>query len=467
MMNDGVAQLSEQLGCPVCLPGSPGYQASLGRVFFPEASRRHPLCVVQPRCTEDVAATMQVAAASGMPVTVRGGGLSSTCVSDDAVMLDLSVYMTGVSRVGDHVWIEGGATVGSALQVLEPVGRVIPVGVVGMAGFGLLTRGGIGYLTRSLGLTVDHLVEVELVLPGGETVRLSEVSRGRDADLWWAVRGCAPSFGVVTGARLRTHEQGPVFVDRLVVGLDALAAYFRIAPNLPRHTSMGAVLGYVPGSSHAPVLFVYTACASGNAADIAAARTATSAVAAASSHPPVYRREVIGRYLRGMPEFAVPGLVGEEPDSMKLAGSAEHRGWFDSKSVFTGPSLGADVADTVAELIRLAPTRLCRIDFQQTGGALADVTDSASAFWGRGGEWNVSLNAVWNNGLLTGECRRWALEVVQAVAADTIGVYSVGVRQGLPETAHEIELTFGANLPRLTALREQVDPTGVLTGCPL
>jgi FAD/FMN-containing dehydrogenase len=132
------------------------------------------------------------------------------------------------------VIVDGGATMGTMLDALAPTGRVVPVGIIGHAGFGLATRGGVGYLTRSLGLTLDHLVEVELVLPSGDVVRLSDASSGDEADLWWAVRGCAPPFGVVSSAVFRSHEVGPVWIDRMVVGLDSLATYFQVAPELPR-----------------------------------------------------------------------------------------------------------------------------------------------------------------------------------------------------------------------------------------
>ncbi|MET8755351.1 FAD-binding protein, partial [Streptomyces sp. NPDC004667] len=68
-------------------PGTAGYQDALARVFFPEAARRRPACVVAPRTAEEVATVMRVATEAGARVTVRGGGLSSNCVADGAVML--------------------------------------------------------------------------------------------------------------------------------------------------------------------------------------------------------------------------------------------------------------------------------------------------------------------------------------------------------------------------------------------
>lgn len=467
--SDCVDRLHAALGRRVHRPGTDAYRIALARVFFPDAARRRPACVVTPGNVDDVSTVMRIALQTGCRLTVRGGGLSSNCVADDAVMLDLSAHMNAARPEGHRVLVEGGATMGAMLDALAPSGRVVPVGIVAHAGFGLATRGGVGYLTRSVGLTLDHLVEATLVLPSGEVLRLSDASSGDESELWWAVRGCAPCFGVVTSAVFRSHELGAVWVDRMVLGLDALAAYFRVAPELPREITMGAVLGYSDLSPAEPVLFVYTACASRDRSVIDRARSAATAVAAGAGGAALYRSEMSGRYLGGLPEFAIPGAGGAEPEPIRLPGAEGPRGSFFGKSVFTGPTLDADadVAQALAASIRLAPTRACRIDFQHTGGALADVDDAATAFWGRSGEWNIPLNAIWSDGDDGDQCRAWAGETVAALASHTIGVYSVEVRPGFPETSSEVEAAFGGNLARLRSLRRRHDPTGVLAHYPL
>jgi FAD/FMN-containing dehydrogenase len=462
-----VDRLRSELGTQVHVPGTDGYRTALGRVFFPDAARRQPVGVVQPREVGDLSAVLHVAGLAGCPVTVRGGGLSSNCVADGALMIDLSAHFHAARPDGDRVVVGGGATMGTMLDALAPAGRVVPVGIVGHAGFGLATRGGVGYLTRSLGLTLDHLVEVELVLPSGEVVRLSDASSGDEADLWWAVRGCAPPFGVVTSAVFRSHQLGPVWVDRMVVGLDALATYFQVAPELPRDTSMGAVLGSTELSPGEPALFVYTACASEDDAAVGRARSAASAVADAAPASPLYRSEAVGRYLSGLPEFAIPGAGGSEPEPIRLPRPGDPRGFFFGKAVFVGATLDAGAADAVARRIRDAPTPACRIDFQHTGGALADVDDGATSFWGRAAEWNVPLNAIWSDDDDGDACRAWARETVTALAPYADGVYSVEVRPGFPETEAETEAAYGGNLARLRSLRRRHDPAGVLGRYPL
>ena len=457
----GIGRLQAALGERTWLPGSAAYAAALGRVFFPDAARRRPACVVAPASAQDVSSVLQVARATGCSVTVRGGGLSSNCVADDAIMMDLSVHLDTARLAADTVVVGGGATMGTMLDALAPAGRTVPVGITTLAGLGLATRGGVGFLTRSLGLTVDQLAAAEIVLASGEVRQLSDDSSGSDAELWWAVRGCAPSFGVVTSVTLRTTSARSLFVDRLVVAPDALAAYFDIAPGLPRHTSMSAVLGTVPDAPGRRGLLVYTVCASDSTAAIDAARRATTAVAASSASPPTFRREQAGTFPHGLPDMALPFGDGREPEPIRPPAPGPRGGFFFGKSVFLGATPGADLAAALAEQLRRAPTPACRIDLQHTGGALGDVSDTETAFWGRRGEWNAPVNAIAADEGQRDECVAWARDTVAAYAPHAIGVYGVELRPGFPETGREVEAAYGGNLPRLRDLARHYDPAGV------
>jgi len=86
------------------------------------------------------------------------------------------------------------------------------------------------------------------------------------------------------------------------------------------------------------------------------------------------------------------------------------------------------------------------------------VPDTATAFWGRGAQWNIPPNAVWSDAADSDACYGWARDTLGVLAADAMGVYSVEVRPGFPETEREAELAYGDNLGRLRALREKTDP---------
>lgn len=454
--------LASALGDAVALPGDARYQDALERIFFSDAALRKPSCLVQPRTSTDVAAVMRIASEHGSQVTVRGGGLSSLCTADDAVMVDLAAHLDTAEVLGDRVRAGGGAKVGTILDALAPMSRIVPVGVVSLAGMGLATRGGVGYLTRSLGLTIDSLEEVELVVPEGDTLHLSDASTGDEADLWWAVRGCAPHFGVVTSATFRSHPLGPVFTHRAVLDLDALGAFFEVAQSLPTDTSLSAVLGPPLGSSE-PVLFTYTVYAGDDEAGKERAAGYVHDVATAAGTPLLVELAGTYRYLDGLPPMSVPGLDGAEPSGPQPPVAGERRAFMYSKCRLAPATLGQDAAETVAARIRVAPTSFCRIDFQHAGGALGAVANDATAFWGRDSEWNIPWNALWTDSEGDREsCVSWSRETADALAPFAPGVYSVELRPGFPETRAEVDATFGGNLPRLRALKSAWDPDDVL-----
>jgi FAD/FMN-containing dehydrogenase len=456
------ALLRERVGVRAYLPGDQTYASALGRVFFPDAARRHPACIVTPGSASEVSSVLQIAQANQSPVTVKGGGLSSTCVADDAIMLDLSLFMDTATRVDGHVVAGGGATMGTLLDNLAPAGLTLPTGIVKLAGLGLATRGGVGFRTRNLGLTMDQLTCIELVLPSGEIRRLSTQATGDDADLWWAVRGCAPNFGVVTSATFRATAARPLFVDQMVVAPEALAAYFDIAPGLPRHTSMSVVLGTRPDVPQEPAMLVYTVCASESDAAIEAARDATSAVATSAGCTPTFRMDWSDPFTHGLPEMGLPFSNGLSPEPVHPAvPSRPSSGFFFGKSVFLDATPGPELAAALVEQLRRAPTPACRIDLQHTGGALADVGDADTAFWGRHAEWNAPVNAIAADEGQRDECVAWARDTIAAFAPHAIGVYGVELRPGFPETEQEVTAAYGGNLPRLSQLARTYDPTGV------
>ena len=138
----------------------------------------------------------------------------------------------------------------------------------------------------------------------------------------------------------------------------------------------------------------------------------------------------------------------------------EPRGFFFGKSRFFPAALDDAFAQIVIEQARAAPTPLCRIDFQQTGGALADVDNEATAFWGRDSEWNVPLNAITADPARDREaCVAWGRDTMAALAPASIGVYSVELRPGFPETRAEVDAAFGGNLPGCARSRPGSIPT--------
>ena len=210
----------------------------LRRVYNAIIERR-PGAIVQAATASDVQKVVGIAAESGLPLAVRCGGHSfaglGTC--DDGIVCDLSrmnaVLVDPQTRTVD---VGGGALLGDVDAAGEPYGLVTPAGVVSHTGVGGLTLGGgMGYLSRRFGLTIDNLVEADIVTADG---RLSRVDADEQPELFWAIRGGGGNFGVVTRFRFRMQELGPVSVRRwtypAAATTETLIRYRDAAQNAPR-----------------------------------------------------------------------------------------------------------------------------------------------------------------------------------------------------------------------------------------
>ncbi len=171
---------------------------------------RYPAAIM--RCAEasDVIAAVKSGRASGIPVAVRSGGHSfpGLSVADDALMIDLSP-MKGVQVDPDRriARVQAGVLLGELDQATQAFGLAVPSGIVTHTGVaGLTLGGGIGWIMRKHGLSIDQLVSVDLVTAEGELVR---ASAEENADLFWGLRGGGGNFGIVTEFEFRCVPLGP------------------------------------------------------------------------------------------------------------------------------------------------------------------------------------------------------------------------------------------------------------------
>lgn len=213
MLNsEKITEFSATLRGRIVQPGDTDYDAS--RRVYNAMIDRHPGLIVYCRDVADVIHGVNFAREQSLLLAVRSGGHNAggLGVCDEGLVLDLSAMNgTRVDAAARTVRVEGGCTWGDVDHATHAFGMATPCGIIGTTGVGGLTLGGgLGHLTRKCGLTVDNLLEADVVLADG---RLVTASPAQNPDLYWGLRGGGGNFGVVTSFLFRLHA-----VDQVVAG---------------------------------------------------------------------------------------------------------------------------------------------------------------------------------------------------------------------------------------------------------
>lgn len=207
--------LAQQMGGSVILPQDAGYDEA--RSIYNAMIDKKPAAIVKCRTMQDVIKAVNYARANGIEISIRSGGHNGAGLAlvDDGMVIDLS-EMNGIDIDSSTKTAE--IQPGCLLKEIDAAtyvhGLALPSGIIGTTGIGGLTLGGgLGYLSRKGGLTIDNLLSCEVVLASGELVTANQVSH---PDLFWALRGGGGNFGVVVSFTFKLLEikniyGGPMF----------------------------------------------------------------------------------------------------------------------------------------------------------------------------------------------------------------------------------------------------------------
>ena len=223
-----LAQLERSYSGKLVRPGDSDYDEQR-RVWNGSIDRR-PALIARCACVEDIVAAVRIGRRTGLPVAVRSGGHSfpGLSVCDDGIVIDLR-SMTGihVDREARIARVQAGVLLGELDAATQPHGLAVPVGAISHTGLaGLTLGGGIGWLMRNYGLTIDRLLSASLVTADGQVVTASEVE---NPELFWGLRGGGGNFGIVTQFAFRMAPVGPAVLGGVVFWA------LEDAPDVARH----------------------------------------------------------------------------------------------------------------------------------------------------------------------------------------------------------------------------------------
>ncbi len=427
-------------------PADAGYDEHR-RVWNGSIDRRPALIA---RCTgvADVRAAIRFAHTQNLRVSVRGGGHSfpGLSVCDNGMLIDLGP-MKGI-RVDPEAGtarVQAGVLLGELDGETQELGLAVPSGIVTHTGMaGLTLGGGIGWVMRKYGLTIDQLLSVDVVTADGELVKASE---NENADLFWGVRGGGGNFGIVTDFEFRLVPVGPYVMAGPVFwpmedAPEVLRFYRDWIADCPDELMTIAVqrrapaLPIVPPELVGKLVLGVTACYAG----------------------PVAEGEQV---LRPLKEFGSPVLDFCRPkpflEHQRTFDPSFPHGWHYYVRSCDVAALSDDVIDIVAEQGTHITSPVTSVALWQMGGAVGRIDDEATAFNGRqaGFTFNINGNSKTADGFDAE--RQWARDYWSALAPHHTSVY---VNFLMEEGEERVRQAYGAaKYDRLKALKRKYDPT--------
>ena len=388
------------------------------------------------------------------PLLVCAGGTSSRCAADGLWTLDLIARHRQliISEEGDEVEIGAGLTMAEVLGGLQIHGRSIPVGLSTVPGCGFVLTGGIGPLSRSQGLAMDHIVGLRGVWGNGNIFDLSAptnparpgtASKNETHQQWKGLLGAAPFLAVVTAIRLRTQKLTPLVIWRSVCSVQQL----EIAIKAAEQWDHSASLQWAWNEN----IELFIACSANDPAAIKAVETLKTLLGHCS-------------------ESSMTIVAGQHAQPLfgALATSTDAQGRIHSEvSSRLGPAWGQRVPSLLRDLnqlIRGRPHPRCQISAQQLGGVSAQIPVSRTSFIHRNAIWKPWINATWMACDAKGQesALAWLMRANNLLSDYCPGVHLAQIHPHLSCHHQELNDAFKNWLPGLNQLKSQMDPFGLL-----
>jgi hypothetical protein len=429
------------------LPGDPEYDQA--RAVYNAMIDKRPAAIARCRDAADVITCVRFAREHGVEIAVRGGGhsVAGLGVRDDALVIDLSLLRsTTVSPQNHTVRADAGCTLADVDHATAAFGMAVPFGILGSTGVaGLTLGGGVGYLSRRFGLTVDNLLAADVVLADGTFVTASENSH---TDLFWALRGGGGNFGIVTSFTFRCHDigehgtiiGGPVLYD-VADTAEVMRWYRELLPSLPEELSgFFALLSIPPAPPFPEELWGRKVCG------IVWCYTGA--------------HDRADEVLEPVRTFGSPLVVGLQPMPFSVLQSA-----FDELNPaglqqYWRADFFNEISDAAIEVHveygKQLPTGLSAMHLHPIDGAASRVPGEATAFAYRDGGWAGVIIGVDPDPANAGLISRWARDYGQALHPTSAGGGYVNFLMN--EGPDRIKAAYRGNYGRLAQIKHRYDP---------
>jgi hypothetical protein len=425
--------------------GDRGYDAH--RRVWNGSIDRHPALIARCAGVADVIDAVRFARRVGLTVAVRGGGHSfpGLSVCDDGLVIDLSL-MKGVrvDLANRTVRAQAGVRLGELDRETQAFGLAVPAGVVTHTGLaGLTLGGGIGWLMRRYGLTIDQLRSVDLVTADGELVT---ASADENSDLFWGVRGAGANFGIVTEFEFHLNPVGPQVLAGPVIwpmeqSAEVLRFYRDWITDVPDELTTVVVhrkappLPVLPPELHGRPIVTVVCCYAG----------------------PMEDGE---RVVRPLKAFGSPllDLCTRKPfvQHQAMFDASFPEGWWYYFRPFDVATLTDEVIDITADHAQRMRSPLTAFPIFHLGGAVGRVGDDETAFNGRTAGHTFNINAITATRDGFEEEREWSRSFWSALRPYHTGAY---VNFLMDEGEQQVRDAYGTRkYDRLRALKRKYDP---------
>jgi hypothetical protein len=426
-------------------PPDPSYEEH--RKVWNGSIDRYPAIIARCAGVADVIAAVRFGRRTGLPVAVRSGGHSfpGQSVVDDGLVIDLSLMRgTRIDPVARTARAQAGVLLGELDRETQQFGMAVPAGIVTHTGLaGLTLGGGIGWLQRKYGLTIDQLLSVDMVTADGEFVK---ASADENADLFWGVRGAGGNFGIVTEFEFRLNPVGPIVLAGPVAWMmedspDVLRFYREWITDVPDDLTTIVVhrkappLPFIPADLQGKRVVMVICCYAGSIDDgekvVAPLKAFRSPVLDLCAPKPFVAHQAM--FDAGFP-----------------------RGWWYYFRSCDVASLQDEVIDITAEHASQLESPLTAFPIFQLGGAIARVGDDETAFHGRSAGHTFNINGTTASEDGFDRERNWSRTFWDALSPYHQSVY---VNFLMDEGEDRIRQAYGAaKYERLKALKKKYDP---------